>query len=31
MNEVLIKESLATKSLLFISDDSFFVEDIKEF
>lgn len=29
MNEVLIKESLATKSLLFISDDSFFVEDIK--
>lgn len=29
MNEVLIKESLDTKSLLFISDDSFFVEDIK--
>lgn len=30
MKEIFIKESLATKSLLFISDDSSFVEDIKK-
>lgn len=30
MNEIFIKENLSTKSLLFISDDSSFVEDIKK-
>ena len=30
MNEIFIKEGLITKSLLFISEDSSFVEDIKK-